>query len=105
MAFKAAFLAHAPDADPEKNNSLIETPLYKLFTVVVSNQDEALTVCKNLVEGEGVQSILLCPGFSHKDIAEICEAVGPDVGIGVARTDAPGGRIAAEVISKEWGPH
>ena len=35
MAFKALFIAHAPDADYEKHRSLIETGKYKLFTVVV----------------------------------------------------------------------
>jgi hypothetical protein len=93
MAFKAAFVAHAPDANPEENKALIETEKYKLFVYVVSNQGEAIEVCKGLVEREGIQSILLCPGFSHQDIAQICEAVGPDVGIGVART----------VIAREWG--
>lgn len=102
MAFKAAFVAHAPDADPEKNSCLIETPKYKLFVVVVSNQDQAVTVCKNLAEEEGIHSVLLCPGFSHEDVAQISRAVGPEVGVGVARSDGPGGRIAGAVIAREW---
>lgn len=103
MAFKAAFVAHAPDANPEEHKALIETEKYKLFVAVVSGQDQALSVCKDLAEKEGVQSILLCPGFSHQDVAAICEAVGPEVGIGVARTDSAGGRIAGAVIAREWG--
>ena len=35
MAFKTVFIAHAPDADPEKHHNLIETGKYKLFTYVV----------------------------------------------------------------------
>ena len=41
MAFKALFLAHAPDADYEKHNNVIDTGKYKLFTVVVKTQNEA----------------------------------------------------------------
>jgi len=35
MAFKTVFIAHAPDADPEKHHNLIETGRYKLYTCVV----------------------------------------------------------------------
>jgi hypothetical protein len=42
MAFKALFLAHAPDADFEKHNSTIDTGKYKLLTFVVKTQDEAI---------------------------------------------------------------
>ncbi len=41
MAFKALFMAHAPDAEFEKHNTVIETGKYKLFTYVVRNQKEA----------------------------------------------------------------
>jgi hypothetical protein len=102
MAFKAAFVAHTPDADPAKHRCVVETPLYKLFVVLVRDQDQALEVCKNLVEEEGIHSVLLCPGFTHKDIAEVAEAVGKDVGVNVARGDPPSGRIAAEIIGREW---
>ena len=101
MAFKTLFLAHTPDADPEKHKSLIETSKYKLFVTLVRNQDQAVEVCKKYVKDEGIHSILLCPGFTHKDIAEISEAVGKNVGISVARGDGPSGRIAMEVMKKE----
>jgi len=43
MAFKALFLAHAPDAEAEKHRCVIETPkYYKLFVVVVKNQKQAI---------------------------------------------------------------
>ena len=38
MAFKALFLAHAPDADCEKHKSIIDTGKYRLLTVVVKTQ-------------------------------------------------------------------
>jgi len=103
MAFTAAFIAHAPDADPEKTRALVETPKYKLFVVVVRNQEQAVETARGLVETEGVQSILLCPGFTNKDVAGIAEAVGEGVGVSVARGDTPSNRIAGEIIKKEWG--
>ena len=48
MAFKALFLAHAPDADYEKHNNAIDTGKYKLFTVVVKTQNEAMKVSKSI---------------------------------------------------------
>jgi hypothetical protein len=103
MAFITAFIAHAPDADPEKSRALVETPKYKLFVVVVKDQEQAVDVARGLVAGEGVQSILLCPGFTNRNVAGIQDAVGDEVGVCVARGDAPSGRIAGEIIGREWG--
>jgi hypothetical protein len=102
MAFKAAFVAHAPDADPGEHRCVVETPKYKLFVVLVRDQDQALDVCRGLVEKEGIHSVLLCPGFTNKDIADIQAAVGEDVGVSVARGDPPSSRKAVEVIAREW---
>ena len=101
MAFKVVFLAHAPDAEPEKHRCLIETPKYKLFVRVVKGQGQAVEVCQNLVKEEGIHSILLCPGFTHRNIAEIGEAVGNNVGVFVARGDGPSSRVSMEVMTRE----
>jgi len=102
MAFKALFLAHAPDGEAEKYRYVIETPrYYKLFVVVAKDQKQAIEVCKKAVKEEGVQSILLCPGFTHRDVAEISEAVGENVGIFVARGDGPSNKISMKVMTSE----
>ena len=101
MAFKVVFLAHAPDAEPEKHRCLIETSKYKLFVVVVKGQDQAIEMSKKLVKEEGVHSILLCPGFTHADVAEISEAVGENVGVFVARGDGPSNRVSMRVRRRE----
>jgi hypothetical protein len=75
MAFKTVFIAHAPDADPEIHNNLIETGKYRLYTYVVKTQIEAIRVCKDLYEKEQIESVLLCPGFTHSDVAEIFAAL------------------------------
>ena len=101
MAFKSAFIAHAPDGDSEKHRCVIETSKYKLFVVVVQNQREAVQVCQNLVKEEGIHSILLCPGFTHENVAEIAEAVGGNVGVSVARGDGPSSGVARAVMERE----
>jgi len=101
MAFKAVFVAHAPDADPEKHRCMIETPKYKLFVRIVQDQEQAVRVCQGLVKEEGIQSILLCPGFTHKNIAEIAEVVGEKAGVFVARGDGPSSRVTMGVMERE----
>jgi len=101
MAFKSLFLAYTPDADKEKHRSVIETGKYKLFSVVVKNLAEALEVIRDFVKKEGINSILLCPGFTHSDIAEIVKVTEHKVAVSVARGDGPSGKISQEVMKRE----
>lgn len=103
MAFVAAFLAHAPDADPSVHRAVVETPRYKLLVAVVRSQEQAVAECRRLVEEEGIHAVMLCPGFTHREVAEIAEAVGEGVSVNVARGDGPANRVAFEVIQREWG--
>lgn len=101
MAFKAAFIAHAPNAEPEKHQCMIETSKYKLFTVLVKDQAQAVKECKKLVNEEGVRSILLCPGFTHRATSEIAEAVGENVAVAVARGDGPSSKVSMQIRKSE----
>ena len=101
MVFKAVFLAHAPDADAEKHRCVIDTGKYKLFVVVVKSQDQAVEVCRKLVKEKGVHSVLLCPGFTYRNVAEIVEAVGENVGVFVARGDSTSSRVSMNIMRKE----
>lgn len=104
MSFNAVFMAHAPDANPA-DISLLETPTYKLYSVAVKDQAEALATARKLVSENGVESIVLCPGFSNMDIAEIQEAVGDGVGISVARGDPRSNACAVRAMKREgWMP-
>lgn len=106
MAFKSVFLAHTPDAEPEKHKCVIETPKYKLFAVLVKNQSQAIEVCRKLIKEEGIHSILLCPGFTHSDVAGLAKAVGSGVSVSVARGDGPGSRVARRIMENEgWFSH
>jgi len=101
MAFKALFLAHAPDADKNKHRSLIDTGKFQLITVVVKNQEEAVEVCDEIVRKQKIDSVLLCPGFTHRDVSEIVKAVGSNVAVTVSRGDGPSNKIALEARKRE----
>ncbi len=100
MAFKTLFLAHAPDADKEKHRCFIDTGKYQLDVVLVKNQAEALEVSTRLFREKKIESILLCPGFSHKDIAEIVAVTENKVSVCVARGDASSNRISQEALKR-----
>jgi len=102
MAFKALVLAHAPDADHEKHRSVIDTGRYKMFTVVVKNQDEALEVARRIHREETIDAVMLCPGFAHRDVADLFEALGGQVSVNVCRGDGPSNRISQPVIQREF---
>jgi len=100
MPFTALFIAHAPDADPAAHRGLVDTGLYRLFSVVVRDTDQAITVAHELIEKEGVQSVLLCPGNTHDDVARVAVAVGDGVSVSVARGDARSMRVAAQAMQE-----
>jgi len=50
---------------------------------------------------EKIDSILLCPGFTHADVAEIFAALENKVSVSVARGDGPGSRLAMEAMMRE----
>lgn len=107
MVFKAGFVVMAPDGDPQRDRAMIKTPKFEQIVVVTKlfDFDLAARVCKDLVQNEGVQSLILCPGFTHDGIAMVAKAVGRDVPINVARGDVPGTMATAAILAREgWFP-
>lgn len=100
MAFKVLSISMSPDADHRRHRAEINTGKYQLFTVVAANPGEALEVCREFAGQGGLDSVLLCPGFTNLNIAEISETVGPGTGVCVARCDGPSGKIAMEAMQK-----
>ena len=100
MAFRVLFLSHAPDADKEKHRNVIDTGMYQLFSVVVKKQEEALEICRDFVKKKSIDSILLCPGFTHADVGEIAKVAGNNAGVFVARGDGPGNKISLEALKR-----
>jgi len=100
MAFKVLFISHAPDADYKKHRNVIDTGMYKLYSVVVRTQEEAIQVSKEYRQNESIEAILLCPGFTHSNVAEIFEALEGKVSVNVARGDGPSSKISIEAMKK-----
>ena len=101
MSFNVLFIAHAPDADKHKHRSEINTGKYRLLSVVVRTQAEAVEVAKEIAEVENIDTVILCPGFRHADVAEISEALKGRVGVAVARGDGPSNKISAQARKRE----
>ena len=93
----------APNADPRQHRAMIKGDQFEYTTVVIPifNFDQAAQVGKELVEKEGVQSINLCPGFSHEGVAEVRSVLGEGVPINVCRGDVPSTMMTAEILAKE----
>jgi hypothetical protein len=107
MAFREGFVVMAPEGDPKRHRASIKTPKFELTIVMVElmNLDQAVNVCKDLVQNQGVQSIVLCAGFSHEAVAKIANAVGEKVAVSVVRGDVPSTMILGEIVTKEgWFP-
>lgn len=100
MAFKVLSISMSPDADLAMHRCEIDTGKYRLFTVVVRNPAEAAQVCREFVGQGDLDSVLLCPGFTNSDVADISKTVGAGVGVCVARGDGPSGKIAMEAMQK-----
>ncbi|WP_369019122.1 DUF6506 family protein [Thermatribacter velox] len=102
MAFKTLFLSYAPDADPKKHLSFVDTGKYQLWSVVAKNLEEALRSARELYEKEAIDAITLCPGFTHREVAEIFEALGSKASVSVARGDGPSNQIAQAALQREY---
>ena len=100
MAFRTLFLAHAPDANKDKHHAFLDTGKYQLDVVIVKSQAEALEVSTRLLREKKIESILLCPGFTHQDIAEIVQATDHKVSVCVARGDGPSNGLAQEALKR-----
>jgi hypothetical protein len=104
MPFNVLFIAHAPDADRHKHRSEIDTGRYRLLAVVVRDQTEAVDTAREMALAEGIDTILLCPGFTHSDVAEISAALDGRVGVAVARGDGPSNRLSAQARKRAGYP-
>lgn len=103
MAFKAGFVVMAPDGDPAKHRASIKTSKLELTTVVVPLMDfeRAAQVCRDLVQKEGIQSLILCPGFTSAAVAIVANAVGEGVPVNVARGDVPSIMATGGILAQE----
>jgi hypothetical protein len=101
--FKSAFIIMAPDGDPKKHRATIKTEKAELTAVFIemTNFDQAVDVAKELVQKQGVQSIHLCPGFTHQAVARVAAAVAGRAAVQVSRGDIPSTTMVGEILGKE----
>ncbi|MBC2723750.1 DUF6506 family protein [Desulfosporosinus sp.] len=110
MKFKEAYVILVPEVnsrpfmrvDPAKDRSILDTLKYTCYTILVQNQVQALEECQKLVQEEGVNSITFCPGFTDKDVAQISDIVGENIGICVARGDSNNSNIVSKLIEQDY---
>ena len=105
MAFKVAVILGAPDADPDRDISLLNTSSIEVTTVLIQHSDieRIIAICRDLVQQKGIQSFILCPGFTHQAVARIAGAVGPEVSVNIARGDGPSHEASKKIRTREWG--
>jgi hypothetical protein len=101
--FKSAFIIMAPDGDPQKHRATIKTEKAELTAVFIemTNFDQAVEVAKDFVQNKGVQSIHLCPGFTHQAVARVAAAVAGRAAVQVSRGDVPSTMMVGEILGKE----
>ena len=101
--FKVASIILAKGADPAKHRATIKGDHfeYTLAAVPMADFNQAARVCKELVEKKGVQSIILCPGFTHESVTLVRQAIGEGIPINIARGDVPSTMITAQILTKE----
>jgi hypothetical protein len=101
--FKVASIILAKGADPAKHRATVKGDSfeYTLAVVPMGGFDVAARVCKELVDKKGVQSIILCPGFTHEGVLMVREAVGEGIPINIARGDVPSTMMTAQILTKE----
>jgi len=85
-----------------KDRSILDTSKYTCYTILVQNQVQALEECQKFVQEEGVNSITFCPGFTDKDVAQISDIVGENIGICVPRGDNNNSNIVSKLIEQDY---
>lgn len=86
MSLKAAFMFIAPEADPAKHQSVIDTPAVQLTVVGVKNYEAAIDTACHLVE-KGIAAIELCAGFGVEGTALVKKAVKGKAFVGTVHFD------------------
>ena len=101
MVVKSAFLIMAPDGDPALHRTSVKTSMTEVMVVVLKRDfNQAVEVCQDLVQKEGVQILFLCPGFTHEAVAKISKAAGEKTAIYVARGDVPSTVLTGEILAR-----
>lgn len=99
--YKTAFISLAPNANPDQHRASVKTAMLELTVVVVGNPGQAVKIAKDLVQNKRIESITLCPGFTHETVGAVAKAVGKGVGVTVARGDPPSSQATGRHLAKK----
>jgi hypothetical protein len=101
MAFKQLCVILVKNADKNKF-SLLDTGNFHQYSVAVKNNTEAIELCLKFIREKNINAIMLCPGFTNIDVAEIDKATGNEVSVCVARNDnGPATFVTVKALQKE----
>lgn len=100
MPFKVLIMAHAPDANGSSHRTEVKTGMLEAYLALTGSQQEAVEVAREYHREKVIDSILLCPGFTHRDAAGLFDSLNGEVAVAVARGDGPSGRISAEALRR-----
>ena len=105
--FKIGMLMMAPDGDPEIHRATLCTGAmeYTLVAIEGGNIDQAVAVCRELAENNGVDSIFLCPGFNYSAVARVKEAVGENVALNTTSADLENFQVALRLLAAQGIVH
>lgn len=102
MSLNVLFFSLAPDAEPQKHKSTMGSARCKVVSVLVKNLAETIEECKRYINSEGINAVILCPGYTRADVAEVVKVVGNAVSVSVARGDGPSNKISAAILEKAF---
>ena len=102
MSLNEVYLILVPNVDPKVDRSTIKKDNYKCITVLINDEDEALSVSKELVDSEDIHAFILCPGFSNSSVGSISSALGDSISVNVARGDGKSSKIVDKIIESAW---
>ena len=102
MSLNVLVFSLAPDAEPQKHKNVMGSARCKVVTVLVKNLAETIEECQRYIKSEGINAVILCPGYTHADVAEVVKVVGNTVSVSVARGDGPSNKISAAILEKAF---
>ncbi len=103
MAAKIGIVVMAEDVDPSVHRTSMKTPKleYTLVAVQGGNIDQAVDVCRSMVQNEGIQSFFLCPGFTYEAAARVKKAVGDKVSVNITKADMQDTMLGIQMLKQE----
>lgn len=96
MKFNTLYVSKWADGDP-KVTRVIETPTFSLHSMAAGDSCDRTKVIAAYCRKHGISSVVLCPGFTHRMVADVARALEGEASVSAARSDGPGSAISGPV--------